>query len=274
MVTERDYDREAVEAARSVLVELMRVLGEYRKDIVLVGGGVPELICPEPETAHVGTMDVDLALDHRRLTQAGYATLQQLLLQSGYKQGGQLFSFYREVKTVGGKMKVGVHFLAAEYAGTASGEQTQQIQDIRAFKARGADLAFESPVEVTVKAELPEGGTDSVTVRVASVVPFLVMKAMAMDGRRKEKDAYDICYCLRNFPGGVDAVVAAFEPHLQHGLVQDGLSRLANRFDSVTSVGPTHVANFLGVTDQEERERIRRDAFELVQHLLRELGLR
>ena len=42
MVTRQDYRAEGVEAARSVLVELVHLLGEYKDDIVLIGGWVPE----------------------------------------------------------------------------------------------------------------------------------------------------------------------------------------------------------------------------------------
>ena len=45
MVAKRsDYTSDAVEAARSVLLELSRLLGEYQKGIVIVGGWVPELL--------------------------------------------------------------------------------------------------------------------------------------------------------------------------------------------------------------------------------------
>jgi hypothetical protein len=37
-LTFRDYSAEQVEAARSVLLELVHLLGEYRDDIVVVGG--------------------------------------------------------------------------------------------------------------------------------------------------------------------------------------------------------------------------------------------
>jgi len=43
-VTKRDYTAEAVEAARSVMLELSHLLGEYRDGIVIVGGWVPELL--------------------------------------------------------------------------------------------------------------------------------------------------------------------------------------------------------------------------------------
>lgn len=38
----RDYSADQVEAARSVLLELVHLLGEYRDDIVVVGGWVDE----------------------------------------------------------------------------------------------------------------------------------------------------------------------------------------------------------------------------------------
>lgn len=38
-----DYTAMGVAAAKSVLVELVHLLGAYRNDIVLVGGWVPEL---------------------------------------------------------------------------------------------------------------------------------------------------------------------------------------------------------------------------------------
>jgi len=39
-VTFRDYSGDLVEAAHSVLLELVRLLGEYRDDLVVVGGWV------------------------------------------------------------------------------------------------------------------------------------------------------------------------------------------------------------------------------------------
>lgn len=39
-VTYRDYSADQVEAAKSVLLEPVHLLGEYRDDIVVVGGWV------------------------------------------------------------------------------------------------------------------------------------------------------------------------------------------------------------------------------------------
>lgn len=71
MVTRRDYTAEAVAAAKSVLIELVHLLGEYRDEIVLVGGWVPELLLGDQVPPHTGSMDIDLALDHRRLREEG-----------------------------------------------------------------------------------------------------------------------------------------------------------------------------------------------------------
>ena len=57
-LTFRDYSADQVQAARSVLLELVHLLGEYRDDIVVVGGWVPQLILPPGPTPHVGSIDV------------------------------------------------------------------------------------------------------------------------------------------------------------------------------------------------------------------------
>ncbi len=96
-----DYTAVAVEAAKSVLIELVHLLGEYRDDIVIIGGWVPELLLREkgdPPEPHVGTLDVDLALNHQTLGESGYRTIQQLLTSRGYEQRQQPFIYYREVK--------------------------------------------------------------------------------------------------------------------------------------------------------------------------------
>ncbi len=198
--------------------------------------------------------------------------MQQLLLDRGYEQGSQPFIFYRDVPVADRQIRVEVDLLGGEYGGTGGSHRTQKVQDILVHKARGADLAFNSPVETTVEGSLPGGAKDSVTLRIASIMPFIVMKSMTLDSRLKEKDPWDIYFCIRNYPGGVEAVAEAFAPHIHHGLVKDGLQRLAKHFSSMDGIGPTHVADFEMVTDVEERGRVRRDVFERVQYLLKRTG--
>ena len=274
-VTFRDYSGDLVEAAHSVLLELVRLLGEYRDDLVVVGGWVPQLILPAQPLKHVGSIDVDLAFNHRNLQDAGYATIQKLLLGRGYEQDHrQPFIFHRTVNVGGNPIKVQVDFLAGEYAGTGKAHRTQRVQEGRARKARGCDLAFDLFVETEIRGELPGGGADQAMVRVSSVIAFLVMKGMALHDRLKEKDAWDIYFTLTNYPGGLDALVVEIQPHVDHGLVQEGLRKIADKFATVTHVGPKFVADFEDVQEPEERAALMHDAFEKMDYLLRALKIK
>jgi hypothetical protein len=269
--TRRDYSAELVQAARAVLIEVMHVLGEYRGEIVLVGGWVPELLLPDARQRHVGSIDIDLALDHRLFPPSGYRKLKELLESRGYREGGQPYIFFRTVTVAGRSIEVEVDFLAGEYEGTGKAHRTQPVQDVRARKARGCELAFDLSKEITVTGALPDGGQDSVRVRIASIVPFLVMKANALADRMKEKDAWDIYYCLMNFPGGVRAIAEEFQPHRTNGLVREAMAKLREKFASPGHVGPKFVADFEEVADSEERARLQRDAFEQVNYLVNQM---
>lgn len=125
---------------------------------------------------------------------------------------------------------------------------------------------------MTVTGELPGGGLDTVNIRIASVVPFLVMKGMALDERLKEKDAWDIYFCVLHYPGGIAALAEAFRPHLENGLIREGIEKIRKHFSSLNHIGPKFVADFEEVDDAEERARIMRDAYERVQALLERLA--
>ncbi len=268
VITRTDYTAEAVEAARSVMLELAHLLGEYQEGIVIVGGWVPELLLGDVGQPHTGSLDVDLALDHRTLSEVGYKTILQLLLLRGYRQGEQPFIFFRTVQVGDNVYDVEVNFLAGEYAGTNRSHRTQKVQDLQPRKARGCDLAFTRAAKITLSGRLPDGGMNSVHVRVASIAPFLVMKAMAVAARLMEKDAWDIYYCIRNYPGGIEPLADEFRPLLKNKLVQEALGNLAEKFASPDHAGPKHVADFEGITDSEERAFLQRDAYERVNALL------
>lgn len=269
MVTRIDYADDAVTAARSVMIELAHLLGEYQKYLVIIGGWVPELLFP----GHIGSIDVDLAIDHRHLPEEGYKSIHDLLLSRGYKEGGQGFSFLRDVVRNNRTITVQLDLLAGEYEGTSKRHRHQRVQDVLVRKVRGCDIAFDDPQEVTIEGQLPDGASDSVRVQVASVSSFLVMKGMALDDRMKEKDAWDIYYCVRNYPGGLDALIDELRPHLGHSLVREGLTKIAEAFASEKQVGPTWVADFEGISDSEDRESLRRDAFERVNYVLGKLEI-
>ncbi len=274
MVTRRDYTAEAVEAAKSVLIELMHLLGEYRDDIVLIGGWVPELLLPQEPRRHIGSMDIDLALNHMKIGD-GYKRIEELLHGRGYYQeeGRQPYVFFRNVPVGEQAVTVQVDLLSGEYEGTGKKRRHQVVQDLKARKVRGCDIAFDMAEEISIEGEIPGGGLDRVTIRVASIVPFFVMKGMALDERLKEKDAWDIYYCIQAYPGGIETLAEKFRPHLAHGLVREGLGKIAKHFADIRSIGPRFVAVFEEANDPEEIELLTRDAFERVNAFLERVGV-
>lgn len=265
-VTITDYSERAVRAARSVLLELSHILGPYRESFVIVGGWVPELLLTDADRRHTGSTDVDVAVNHRSLHEPAYQKILSILQERGYRQSHeQPFIFFREVSIDEQEIIVEVDFLAGEYAGSSKGHRTQTFEELRARKARGCDLVFEMNTEVDVIGELPGGGKDQSLVRVASIPSFLVMKGMALADRIKEKDAWDIYYCLLHYPGGITSLAGKVSPSMKNKLVREGIAKIAAKFQSPVHFGPKAVADFEEITDPESLALLQRDAYERVQ---------
>jgi hypothetical protein len=71
----------------------------------------------------------------------------------------------------------------------------------------------------------------------------------------------------------IDALAEAFRPHLPNGLVQEGLGKIREKFASPDHVGPSWLAHFDELTDEDARAIRQRDAYERVNALLRLLGV-
>jgi len=164
MVSVRDYPEGAVRAGKSVLIELSRILNEFRDHVVVVGGWVPLFLVEGAKESHPGSLDVDLAVDFQEISDQSYRTILEHLRNSGYEQDEvQPFRFFRKVILDEARTyTVEVDFLAGEYGGSSKGHRTQVVQDLRARKARGCDLVYDDNVKVTITGELPGGAIDEV----------------------------------------------------------------------------------------------------------------
>jgi hypothetical protein len=263
------YSERPVQLAKATLAEVFRALGEYRRNIVLVGGWVPQMQIPTTSPPHVGSLDIDIALDQHAITDDCYASICAVMAELGFTQDTkQRHRFLKEVGNSGETFKVYVDFLAAEYGGRGRKHEHQHVQDIEARKARGCDLALQFCNTKRGEMTLPNGAFAHVEMQVASVATFLVMKAFAMDGRRKDKDAYDIVYCLKNHPDGIEGIVKEYEAILSHGLVREAMEILEREFKTPGHVGPVAVADFLEIGDRDERAIVCRDACERVLELV------
>ncbi|MCC7369265.1 MAG: hypothetical protein IT306_12625 [Chloroflexi bacterium] len=122
-------------------------------------------------------------------------------------------------------------------------------------------------MDITV-ALLDERGIATETIRVANVVPFVVLKALAYEDRFEEKDAYDLIYCLMHYDDGPTDVAARFAERLARWSDEPLLSRaleiLRARFASdertpgARKDGPISYARFLadpGRRDMDARHR-------------------
>ncbi|NOZ77957.1 MAG: hypothetical protein GXP48_02010 [Acidobacteria bacterium] len=265
-----DYDPRHVVAAKSVLVELGQILAPYRQAVVLVGGWVPRLLFPEAEPPHIGSTDVDVLLDPPKLPGLQYADLLELLEAHGYRKTDRSFKFERDVPISANEViTVELDFLVPK--GVRRGRSGRFVKDFRAIEAEGARLVLTLSGPLTVDARMPSGVPNQVRISVPTVEAFVVMKAHALGGRLKEKDAYDLVFCLRHCEGGSTAVAEALRPFKSEAEVQQALKILGEKFRSPEDFGPSCVVRFQDPADPEEREFIARDAYERVQTLLKAL---
>jgi hypothetical protein len=266
--TAGEYDARQVDAAHRVLVDLGQVLGGFQDCIVIVGGWVPDLLLRQPEEAHVGSIDVDLALDSSRLQDGRYAEiLRSLLATRRYERVPDKAFKLRakvEIDDGGPAVLVDVDFLKTQ---AVSRTRRAPIEPgFRPIDARVCARAFRDPVTVSLNGRMISGAENQVEVHVASIASFLVMKAFALAGRDKPKDAYDIAYVLDH----VDRESLAIQWRGgQHDTDVDlALAYLKEKFATVDNYGPRQVADFYDAAAPEQRASHARRAFELVQDFI------
>lgn len=260
----RDLKKAEVEAARSVMLELMKLLNAYHSHIVLIGGSVPWVMFPNAEVPHVGTTDVDLAIDRETVQGPDLAMIETILIQNNYKQSNDKpFIFHRVVEKDGEKYKIQVDLL--------TGGDSHSKDDL-ALAVHGCELAFEEPVETQTNGIFPDGHQGVVSVRVASLVSFVAMKAIAFMDRFEAKDAYDIYFCFRNYQSGLEMLAHQFKKQMGNPGVKEGVEKLRESFSDMDARGPKAVAEFLGeYYDEEKRIRIIRDAYERINGVLQQI---
>lgn len=286
------YTPRHAQVCEQTLVLLLRGLGPYRKGMYLVGGLVPRYLIPGPVgptgPQPSGTTDVDLVLDLRLLaTVEAYRTLEQNLKALGFERGrneeGNV-QHHSWRKPIDPKVTVVVDLLRDAPLG--EGGQVERLPDERrvaALKVPGAHLAVRDHVEVPVTVELPDDrGTATETVRVAGIVPFLVLKALAYEDRFEQKDAHDIVYVLWHYGSGPADVAREFADRLARwpdepllGRAIDILRRCFATDEKTPGYrkdGPASYAGFWADPGQpDEFARRRREAAGVVESFLQEL---
>ena len=221
-----DYDDRTTAAVKSVLIEIGQILGSFQGKFAVIGGAVPWLLLDQQDMPHVGTLDVNLGLDAEALGGGEYATLVEALQGHGYEQSKELkkFQLVRQItpRDGGGPVKVIVDFLMPRDAEIVR-NTPPLISEFAVQRADGADLAMRFYQMVAITGPMPEGGTNQVEIAVCSIPALLAMKGYALNGRYKRKDAYDIYYCILNYPGGAEALAEVCSPFLSTPAAPKGI---------------------------------------------------
>jgi len=249
---------------------LGQVLAAFMDCVVVVGGWTPDLLLPEADEPHVGSIDVDLALDTAKLADGRYAELLKLLLDTKrYRKGAKDFQLVVEVDLKDGEkpVLVEVEFLAPKEVKLKK-NKPKLLQDFRVLRADGCGVAFRAPVELKLPGQNVRGAKNTVRLRVASLADFVVMKAHAIGGRDKPKDTYDLCYCLEQFPGGMDRLAADWKQRMKERDVVKAIEILREKFASVDAFGPHQLVEFHSAADTSTQAMQARQAYELVQKFL------
>jgi hypothetical protein len=274
-----DYDDRTTAAVKSVLIEIGQILGSFKGKFAVIGGAVPWLLLSNEDMPHVGTLDVDLGLHAEALGDGEYAELVNILMAHGYQQRKDLrrFQLVRQLKVdQGSPIDVVVDFLMPRDA-VIKKNRPPLIDEFAVQRADGADLAVHFYQMVAVSGAMPAGGVNRVEIAVCSIPALLAMKGHAVNGRYKQKDAYDIYYCIRNYPGGISALAAECRALLSHASAAAGYGYISEKFDTVEGHGPSCVRRFVEETrvlGDRTANQWQQDAFGQVDAWLRALGLR
>jgi hypothetical protein len=275
-----DYEDRTTKAVKGVLVEIGQILGSFKGKFAVIGGAVPWLLLDNEDMPHVGTLDVDLGLDAEALGDGEYVSLVEALMGQGYKQREELrrFQLVRQVPVHdgGAPIDIVVDFLMPRDAEIVK-NRPPILSDFAVQRADGADLALRFYQLVAITGDMPGGGTNRVEVAVCSIPALLAMKGYALNGRHKQKDAYDIYYSIRNYPDGIEALAEACKPLLEEKSGAQGYQYIAEKFDVLDGYGATSVRKFVAETDILEGrtpEQWQQDAFGQTDAWLRALGLR
>lgn len=278
-----DYSRDVVEVSLSVLVEVYRVLGSYRDALVLIGGWAPYFILerygdPDVDFQHVGSIDIDLALDPYLLDQTAYATMARLLSDRGYTLSEEEpFKWFRTVdnRTTGKRVTLEVDFLCPPLPrGQGWKRRYRELQrGLRAHTVPGCQIALRHFFPCAVSSVLPGGGLAEVEIKVADVVSCLALKGLALADRLRPKDPYDIYAVCGYHRGGPSAVASLLRPHVSDAILEEGLTAIRDKFRAADAEGPFSVADFMAAIDPVDRDARRQDAYQTVAEVLRLLEM-
>lgn len=265
-----EYDSRKVGLAESALFTIWPNLEPWHDDLVLVGGLVPRYICGDVSAPRVlprpVTIDADMGIA-LGASAGGMSSLQFALLEKDFHKTTSPEGLIRYENKIG-DYSVPVDFLTDAPPNTHG---TVIVDDIVASVLPGINRALKIARTVTVTGMDLAGNTQTATVRICEVGPFLAMKLRAFIHREEGKDAFDILYTLLHYDRGTAAAVAAFveETRAENSACPDALRCLEKHFRSEASLAPTKAAQFFpGPVTPNEPADIRFQRLQIQQEMV------
>jgi hypothetical protein len=276
-----DYSEGLTSASMSALLELAVTLHSYQDSIVLVGGWAPYYLIEEfgkEGFTHVGSIDIDLAVDPDKVDREAYNSIVELIVKRGYRNRTDrndrtiLFSFRKSVPSPldHNDYDISVDFLTSATPNSGKHRHERVQSDLPARIVPGCSIAFRYNFTKKLKGILPNNGEAIENIRMLNIVGSLGMKGIVLGMAYREKDAYDIYSVISQCLDNPKEVASEVKPHLDDPDIAKGIDAIKQKFRDINAEGPSWVANFLSL-DFEEQKRIKAESFVLVEEFLKEL---
>jgi len=259
--TRSGYLRETTELVESACLTVAVTLGAFMDRLCIVGGLVPTLLIDrqlgvdaDASDVHSGTNDLDIGLSIALLNDHQYTEISSRLRQEGFAPDRNLQNNPTPQRWKLNGLNLTIDFLLPPVPGDEEGGRVKNLQgDFAALIAPGLEVAFSEREEITLEGRTLKGELVRRSIPVCGPASFVVLKALAFADRGEPKDAYDLVYVLRRWPDGTSDIADRFASltsrHAE--VVHMALSRLANDFMSIDSIGPRRAAAFEGGTGDD-----------------------
>ncbi|MHA1409530.1 MAG: hypothetical protein ACTSQY_04295 [Candidatus Odinarchaeia archaeon] len=270
-----NYTEELVNLSKRALIEVTTALSAFCDKIVLGGGWAPFFIIEKygvQVNEHCGSIDIDLILHSDIVKEPHISKIAYLLKINNFKKIPEdpfPFRFIPPTTDKNNNMNTEIHieFLSEEKEINENSGKNRNQPEIIVSRFRGTDFAFKHNFLHTITAE-KRNKQMSMTLRILDPIGSLILKALALESRYKEKDAYDI-YMILKYNENLLELNSKLKEISQDPLVVEAVKILKKKFRTRDADGPFFVANFLAPLNSEEKELIKTDVFMRVNQVIR-----
>jgi len=277
------YESNLTSASLSAMLELGLTLKYYKESMVLVGGWVPYFLIEEfgeREFSHVGSIDIDFAINPDKIDADEYATIVDMIKRRGYnnriaRDGSVIqFSFIKNIKSPydNREYDIQVDFLTSPTKSHKSHRHRKVQHDLPARIAKGCDLAFSHNMNKKIDGILPDNGESKTEIKILDIPGCIGMKGVVLGEGYREKDAYDLYTVIGHCLESPTAVAKKVRPYLDEPSMNEGINSIQEKFRNINAEGPSWTASFMFPTEKEMQDKIKAESYILIQEFLEGLN--